>query len=418
MRASRGAEEETLHIALLHYAAPPVVGGVETVIGHQAQQLNRAGHNVRILAGRGETWDDHIPVSILPLLDSRHPDILKAKASLDAGQVPDDFDDLVNRIQEDLIQALNDCEILIAHNVLSLHKNLALTAALYRISQETSQPRLIAWHHDPAWTSPRYQPELHDGYPWNLLRTAWPNVRQVTISEARQTEIARLFKIAPSEIDVIPAGLDLADFFNLHQDTQHLAEKLPLYSSGPILLTPVRLTRRKNIELALGTLAELKPAYPAAALIVTGPPGAHNPTNADYFNELRKLRADLHLQDSVHLLAEFFPEGLPESSVPDYYRLCDLLFLPSREEGFGIPILEAGLTGMPIFCSDLPALRSLAGSRANYFHPDDSPRQIAGMIDAYIQSNPVAQLRMQVRQHFSWESIYQEQIAPLLQELT
>ena len=41
MRASRGAEEETLHIALLHYAAPPVVGGVETVIGHQAQQLNR-----------------------------------------------------------------------------------------------------------------------------------------------------------------------------------------------------------------------------------------------------------------------------------------------------------------------------------------------------------------------------------------
>lgn len=417
MRASRGAEEENVHITLLHYAAPPVVGGVETVIGHQARQLNRAGHFVRILAGRGETWDAHIPVRILPLLDSRHPQILKFKASLDAGQVPDGFDDLVERIKKDLAQALSGCEILIAHNVLSLHKNLALTAALYRLSQEGGKPRLIAWHHDPAWTSLRYQPELHDGYPWDLLRTAWPNVRQVTISEARQAEIARLFGIPASNIAIIPAGLNLTDFFNLHLDIQHLSTKLSFSSSGPILLTPVRLTRRKNIELALRTLAELKQTYPAAALIVTGPPGAHNPTNADYFDELSTLRANLHLQGSAHLLAEFFPEGLPESSIPDFYRLSDLLFLPSREEGFGIPILEAGLAGIPIFCSDLSALRSLAEKRANYFNPDDSPGQIAGMIVHYIESHPVMQMRMHVRQLYSWESIYQNQIAPLLQEL-
>lgn len=406
-----------MHITLLHYAAPPVVGGVETVIGHQAQQLNRAGHFVRILAGRGETWDAHIPVRTLPLLDSRHPHILKAKASLDSGQVPQDFDDLVERIRKDLVQALSGCDVLIAHNVLSLHKNLALTAALYRLSQENSRPRLVAWHHDPAWTSPRYQPELHDGYPWDLLRTAWPGVRQVTISPARQAEIARLFQIPATDIEVIPAGLDLADFFNLHLDTQRISAKLSLCSSAPILLTPVRLTRRKNIELALRTLAELKHAYPSAALIVTGPPGAHNPTNADYFNELVNLRADLHLQGSAHLLAEFFPEGLPESSIPDFYRLADMLFLPSREEGFGIPILEAGLAGIPIFCSNLQALQSLAGDRANYFSPDDSPKQIAGMIDDYIQAHPVTQMRMHVRQRYSWESIYKAQIAPLLQEL-
>lgn len=406
-----------MHITLLHYAAPPIVGGVETVIGHQAQQLNRAGHFVRILAGRGETWDAHIPVRTLPLLDSRHPYILKAKASLDAGILPDDFDDLVDRIKMELVQALSGCEVLIAHNVLSLHKNLALTAALYRLSQENAKPRLIAWHHDPAWTSPRYQPELHDGYPWDLLRTAWPNVRQVTISEARQAEIARLFQIPAADIAVIPAGLDLSDFLNLHLDTQRLSVKLSLPGSGPILLTPVRLTRRKNIELALRTLAELKRTYPAAALIVTGPPGAHNPTNVDYFSELVDLRADLHLQGSAHLLAEFFPEGLTESSIPDFYRLCDMLFLPSREEGFGIPILEAGLAGIPIFCSKLPALQSLADGRANYFDPDDSPKQIAGMIDQYIQSHPVTQMRIHVRQHYSWESIYKMQIAPLLQEL-
>lgn len=406
-----------MRITLLHYAAPPVVGGVETVIAHQAQQLNRAGHTVRILAGRGETWDAHIPVRALPLLDSRHPHILKAKASLDKGMLPEGFTDLVERIKRELLEALAGCDILIAHNVLSLHKNLALTAALFQISQENARPRLIAWHHDPAWTSPRYLAELHDGYPWNLLRTAWPNVRQVTISEARQAELARLFQIPAERIAVIPAGLDLAEFLNLHPDTSTLLKKLSLVNCGPILLTPVRLTRRKNIELALRTLAALKRFYPSAALIVTGPPGPHNPSNIDYFSELLNLRAALHLEDSAHLLAEFYPEGLPESSVPDFYHLSDLLFLPSREEGFGIPMLEAGLAGLPIFCSDLAALKALAGERANYFDPDDAPPEIAARIAHYIQNHPALQMRMHVRQHYSWEGIYQSQIAPILEEL-
>ncbi|GAP14001.1 glycosyltransferase [Longilinea arvoryzae] len=406
-----------MRITLLHYAAPPVVGGVETVIAHQAQQLNRAGNSVRILAGRGETWDAQIPVRTLPLIDSRHPHILKAKASLDKGVLPDEFDELVERIKRELMEALAGCDILIAHNVLSLHKNLALTAAIFQISQENPRPRLIAWHHDPAWTSPRYLPELHDGYPWNLLRTAWPNVRQVTISEARQTELARLFQIPGENISVIPAGLDLEEFLNLHPETCTLLKKLSLANNGPILLTPVRLTRRKNIELALRTLAALKRSYPSAALIVTGPPGPHNPTNIDYFSELLSLRTALHLQESAYFLAEYFPEGLPESSVPDFYRISDLLFLPSREEGFGIPILEAGLAGIPIFCSDLSALKALAGERANYFDPDDAPPEIAARIAHYIQTHPTLQMRMHIRQHYSWEGIYQTLIAPILEEL-
>lgn len=406
-----------MHITLLHYAAPPVVGGVETVIAHQAHQLNRAGHFVRILAGRGKTWDAHIPVSTLPLLDSRHPLILKAKSVLDTGVLPDDFDDLVERIQRELSRAIAGCDVLIVHNVLSLHKNLALTAALFRLSQENRRPRLIAWHHDPAWTSLRYLPELHAGYPWDLLRTAWPNVRQVTISAARQAELANLLQIPAAEIAVIPAGLDLSEFLGLHPETTQMVKRLSLTGSAPILITPVRLTRRKNIELALHTLAELRRDFPGAALVVTGPPGAHNPANIDYYEELLALRASLRLQGSAHIMAEFYPDGLPEACIADLYRLSDVLFLPSRDEGFGIPILEAGLAGIAIFCSDLPALRALADGRAAYFNPDDSPREIAARISEFISSHATLQMRMHVRQHYSWEGIYQMQIAPLLQEL-
>ena len=40
-------------VALLHYTAPPVVGGVEQVLGQHARLLAEAGHAVRVVAGRG-----------------------------------------------------------------------------------------------------------------------------------------------------------------------------------------------------------------------------------------------------------------------------------------------------------------------------------------------------------------------------
>ena len=45
-----------MNVALLHYSAPPIVGGVESVLAHHARLLSEAGHNVRVIAGRGEAW--------------------------------------------------------------------------------------------------------------------------------------------------------------------------------------------------------------------------------------------------------------------------------------------------------------------------------------------------------------------------
>jgi hypothetical protein len=71
-----------MKICLLHYAAPPVVGGVESVIGHHARLMVEDGFEVTILAGRGAQVDARIPFIELPLLDSRHPEVLEVKAEL------------------------------------------------------------------------------------------------------------------------------------------------------------------------------------------------------------------------------------------------------------------------------------------------------------------------------------------------
>ncbi len=76
-----------LKIALLHYSSPPIVGGVESVLAHHARLMAKAGHEVTIFAGRGKTFDERIPVRILPRLDSRHAEVLAVKRELDRGQV-------------------------------------------------------------------------------------------------------------------------------------------------------------------------------------------------------------------------------------------------------------------------------------------------------------------------------------------
>jgi glycosyltransferase involved in cell wall biosynthesis len=406
-----------MQIALIHYASPPIVGGVETVLARQAQALVNAGHRVRVLTGRGETWDDAIPVLLIPLIDSRHPEVLENKNQLDQGCVPEGFRDLVDRIKTELYRALAGVEVLIAHNVAALHKNLALTAALYELSQEAGQPRQILWHHDLAWTTPRYRPELSEGWPWDLLRTAWPGARQVVVSQARKLELAELMGIPEESIRVVPAGIDLHEFLGLGAEVRRLDDALHFSQAGPILLTPVRLTPRKNLEQAIAILAALRKKLPGAVLIITGPPGAHNPANQAYFQRLKDLRASLDVEDAVYLLAEQAPGGLNDRSIADLFRLADALLLTSREEGFGIPILEAGLAGLPIFCTSLDALRALAGENGVYFSPDDPPEPVAQAISDYLASDPQARMKQLVRTRYTWEGIYAQQIAPLLEEL-
>ena len=404
-----------MKIAILHYSAPPVIGGVESVLAHHAKLMVSAGHEVQVIAGIGDSFDRRMHYVTIPLIASRHTAVLDAKSELDKGVVPHGFPKLVEEIKNRLIPALDSVDWLIAHNVCSLHKNLALTAALHELSQIQNMPKLIVWHHDLAWTSARYQSELYPGYPWELLRTAWPGVKQVTTSEMRRQELAELQKIPPEQIEVIPNGLDVAGMLKLGSVAKKLIERLNLLAAAPLLLLPVRITQRKNIELALRTLAELRKEMPDTKLVITGPLGAHNPANLDYFEELKTLRNELALANSAYFLAEQVEGLLPDEVIFDLYRVADALFLPSREEGFGIPILEAGFAGIPIFCADIEPLRALAGDEAVYFSPDENPVQIASWVMEKLQADSAYRRRVRVRQNYTWQAIYSKQIAPLFE---
>jgi glycosyltransferase involved in cell wall biosynthesis len=408
-------------IAILHYSGPPVVGGVENTIYHHSRLLAGAGYAVQVIAGRGEPFLPDVTFQLLPELDSRHVEVLAVKEELDRGQVSSRFHDLSARIGATLRPYLAAADTLIAHNVFTLHKNLPLTAALHTllVAEGCGPSTILAWHHDLAWRTPQYAAEVHAGYPWRLLREPWPGVEQVTVSEPRRADVAELYGIPAGDVRVVPPGVDLGTFLCWTRMTGRIVESCALLDADLILLLPVRVTRRKNIELALRTLLCLRQRTGLdVRLLVTGPPGPHNPSNAAYLQQLLALRQELGLGRAAHFVYELGQPGGPlvpdEATVVSLYLLADALFLPSLEEGFGMPLLEAGLVRLPVFCSRIPPLEATGGAEAHYFGAQAEPTEVADLIARQLLAEPALRLRRRIRQEFTWERIVQQRLIPLL----
>jgi glycosyltransferase involved in cell wall biosynthesis len=279
---------------------------------------------------------------------------------------------------------------------------------------------MIAWCHDFAWQDSLYTPDLHPGYPWDLLKSPWPNLRYVTVSQHRRTRLAKLLQVPEANIDVIPPGVDVYKFLEITPTVQEIVDQLQLLDADPLILLPARITRRKNIEFAIKVIESLKNDHPQVALVITGPPGPHNPKNIAYLDMLLGLRQDLQLSSNVHFLYELKGEQdiliLPEERIAELFRLADVIIFPSHREGFGIPVLEAGLSRVPVFASDIPPVRESSNDLINLFDPSGDPSVAANQISTYIQSDRTYQLRRHVIKSFTWQSILKKQIIPLLQE--
>lgn len=409
-----------LRVAVLHYTAPPVVGGVESTIYHHARLLSEAGCTVRVIAGRGEPFHPDVPLDTIPEVDSLHPEVLEAGRSLAGGEVEPRFTVLRDRLVERLHPLLSDVDVCIVHNATTLHKNVPLTAALKELA-DGGVTRFLSWSHDIAWKDPLYAGDLHAGYPWNLLRTPWRGMRYVAVSAHRRKTMAALLGMPESEIRVIHPGVEIEQFLKLDPLTRRLCETLGLLCADPLMLLPSRITRRKNIEFAVRVTAELRRHRPDAVLVVTGPPGPHNPANAQYLQELRHLRESLDLSGRVHFLHEQGEGGTPlhlsDGVIADFYRLADLLLFPSFREGFGIPVLEAGLARLPVFAADIPPVRESAGDLAHLFDPRGDPGQVAVLIAGFLEGDPRTRLRRRVLERFTWRAVVTHHILPLLQEV-
>ncbi len=409
--------------AILHYTAPPIIGGVEAVIENHARVFAKKGYPLAVIAGRGsqDGLPDPVEYIEIPLVDSKHPEILPLTQKLQEGVVPDNFDALTERLVDLLIPALAPFDQLIVHNIFTKQFNLPLTAALFRLLGRPGIPHMISWVHDIAWTSPRSRPKMHAGYPWDLLRRYDPRIAWVVVSKQRQDELVALFDISKDDVEVIYNGVDPYQLLNITAEGRELIDRLNLFESDLIILMPVRVTKLKNIEFAMRMLAALKKYISKPRIVLTGPPDPHEGDSLDYFRQLRSLRAELDVEEEMIFVYESGPD--PESGYPvgmemvsDLMRSADLVLLPSFREGFGMSVLEAGIEGIPVFSTPIPAALEIGKEDIHLINIEAPPEQTARQIAEWAQGDRAYDLRKRTRQRYTWQSLFERQIKPLLQE--
>jgi glycosyltransferase involved in cell wall biosynthesis len=244
-------------------------------------------------------------------------------------------------------------------------------------------------------------------------------VEYVVVSQRRQHTLAKLLDCALDQVHVVYNGVEPAQLLGLSSQGAALVDRLGLLERDVVLLMPVRVTRAKNIEFALHVVGALKARGLRPKLVVTGPPDPHDAASMAYFHSLLELRQELGLEAEFSFVFASGPvSGEPytvdERVVGDLFRVSDVMFMPSHREGFGMPVLEAGLVGIPVVSTDVPAADEIGGDDVIQFDAGEGPERVAERIMAWAMQSPVHRLRRRTRKQYTWQAIFRREIRPLL----
>lgn len=176
--------------------------------------------------------------------------------------------------------------------------------------------------------------------------------RVIATSDYAAAAIARHYRVAAERIRVVPELLDVAAW-------QALLAAAPVeLRPRPRVLCVAHLYPRKDVATLLRAFATMRED---ADLHVVG--------IGPELGRLRRLARELGISDRVRFLGH-----VPRAALAREYRNAGLFCLPSRQEGFGIVLLEAMAAGLPIVAARAAAIPEVLaeGESGVLFPPGDA----------------------------------------------
>jgi glycosyltransferase involved in cell wall biosynthesis len=381
--AFRLRQTTPVKIALLHYTAPPITGGVERVVGEQIRVLRENGHHVSLACFEG--GDTTSVDAFIPL-------------SRDSGR--EDFAAYLGL-------ALGGVDCVLIHNIGTMPFAPELTHSLRTLAGLHTNTRWICWVHDLALGNPDYPATIPCAeQPYSTGCADW---EYIAVSPLRAREVREQLGVP---CKVIPNGIDTTATLQLSAPTAALAESLNLWDADFVLLNPSRILPRKTLEIGVEVVHAVRSLGCTLKYLITGATDPHNPIHAAHAHDLRLLVRNLHLEDTVHFVNEHLPVGPRE--LGNLYQICDAVWLTSAREGFGLPALEAGAFGKTVFCPDAEPMNGLPGVVT--YPRDISISNLAAWLLQQLKGREAILARRRILHTYRWQSIYHSHLAPLLEQ--
>ncbi|MDF3079113.1 MAG: glycosyltransferase [Sphingobacteriaceae bacterium] len=200
--------------------------------------------------------------------------------------------------------------------------------------------------------------------------------RIIAVSEQTKQDIVEQFQILPEKIDVVYQ--DCADGFKNLLSTgekENIRRKYNL--PDKFILNVGTIEPRKNLLLIVKALKLLDQEICLVAI------GKEKP----YADEVRKYVTENGLADRLIFLKDF-----AYGDLPGIYQQAEVFVYPSRYEGFGIPIVEALHSQVPVIAATGSCLEEAGGEDSLYTDPDDD-EHLAALINTVL-NNPEKRKQM------------------------
>lgn len=250
-----------------------------------------------------------------------------------------------------------------------------------RLARERVAVFLSPYYKGPLWASCPVVLTIHDlfflDYPgrrrplyralmtWLARLYAWRAAAIIADSEYSKRSIVERLGVSPARVSVIPVALGAE--FRPTPLTQAVRARYAIPSAYVLYVGNFR--PHKNLPRLIRAYADLpEPLRKSHCLVLAGGDRRHGP-------ELAALARHLGLTDRV-----LFPGRIADADLPALYSGCALFVLPSLEEGFGLPALEAMACGAPVAAANRAALPEVVGQAALLFDPEDEAA-IAGAME-------------------------------------
>ena len=289
--------------------------------------------------GRGRTGDETYVANLLRALAELRGDLRIAAITRDASLVPAGVEPLVlTTSSQELRMAWSVPRLLRRVKPSLVHFVHALPLRLDGPAVLTVQD--LSFERDRELMGWKDRAVFRRVVPRSVRRAA----RVLAISERTKRDLVELYDVPDEKIVVTPLGVDPA--FR------------PGVGRGTYLLFVGAIQQRKD-PLAAAAAA----AANGLQLVVVGPE-----KDAALANELRLAGADVR-------------GYVPKEQLAELYRGAAALVLPSRYEGFGLPVVEAMASGTPVVAAPDEALREVAGDAALFAEPSELAGAVRAALD-------------------------------------
>ena len=223
---------------------------------------------------------------------------------------------------------------------------------------------------------------------WNLMlwTAARRSQRLIAVSPATRGDLLRFYPfLTTGRIDVVPHGVD-QEFFDI------AARREP----GNFLLCPSTTHPHKNHARLLRCFGRLRERHPELRLVLTGVKGFVH-------EEVDRLAQPLG--DAVEIRG-----WVDRVELIELFRTARAVVYPSTFEGFGMPVAEALAARVPLACSDIEPLRTLATGSALLFDPNDEDAMVEA-IEHLVERPPPA---LAATQSLTWRQCAAQTVDALM----